>query len=406
MPLRLFVVKPVEERERELRHPVVDAIRARPEHLPDAATLTAPLHRWRRADLAPFLPALKRVARRRPLGLARALATAVAQALRDRRTRCRARARSTSRSCCRRSRSPTACSTRPTSATCTRTSPTAPRRSRGTPRASPGCRSRSPATRATSTPSTSTRRAGCAASCSRRASSSPAPRPTSATCERIAPGGARPPRLPRPQRRLRAHARRARAGRAANGDTRCASSPSAAWWPRRASTCSSTRAACCARRGVAFEAAIVGQEDKHSGAVRERIAAHGLGGARAPARPDGAGGAAARVPPRERAVHAEPAARRRPRRHPQRARRGDGGGHARDRERRLRHPRAGRARGQRPARRARGPRGAGRHAAAAARRPGALARLAERARETVAGRFDGPRQASRLAELFEEAVRT
>ena len=29
VPLRLFVVKPVEERERELRHPVVDAIRAR-----------------------------------------------------------------------------------------------------------------------------------------------------------------------------------------------------------------------------------------------------------------------------------------------------------------------------------------------------------------------------------------
>ena len=85
--LRLFVVKPVEERERELRHPVVDAIRARPEHLPDASTLTRPLHRWRRADLAPFMPALRRVARRRPLGLARALATAAAQALRDRRTR-------------------------------------------------------------------------------------------------------------------------------------------------------------------------------------------------------------------------------------------------------------------------------------------------------------------------------
>ena len=29
VPLRLFVVKPVEERERGLRHPVVDAIRAR-----------------------------------------------------------------------------------------------------------------------------------------------------------------------------------------------------------------------------------------------------------------------------------------------------------------------------------------------------------------------------------------
>ena len=58
VPLRLFVVKPVEERERGLRHPVVDAIQARPEHLPDAASLTKPLHRWRRADLAPFVPAI------------------------------------------------------------------------------------------------------------------------------------------------------------------------------------------------------------------------------------------------------------------------------------------------------------------------------------------------------------
>ena len=87
VPMRLFVVKPVEERERALRHPVVDAIQARPEHLPDAASLTKPLHLWRRADLAPFLPAIKRVARRRPRGLARALATATAQAIRDRRTR-------------------------------------------------------------------------------------------------------------------------------------------------------------------------------------------------------------------------------------------------------------------------------------------------------------------------------
>jgi glycosyltransferase involved in cell wall biosynthesis len=87
VPVRLFVVKAVEGRERALRHPVVDAIRARPERLPDAASLTAPLHRWRRADLAPFLPALRRVARHRPRGLATAVATAAAQALRDRRTR-------------------------------------------------------------------------------------------------------------------------------------------------------------------------------------------------------------------------------------------------------------------------------------------------------------------------------
>jgi glycosyltransferase involved in cell wall biosynthesis len=86
IPVRLFVIKPVEERERELRHSVVDAIAARPDYLPDSSALTAPLHRWRRAHLRPFLPALRRVARRRPLGLARASATALGQSLRDRRT--------------------------------------------------------------------------------------------------------------------------------------------------------------------------------------------------------------------------------------------------------------------------------------------------------------------------------
>ena len=85
VPVRLFVIKPVEERERGLRHPVVDAIAARPRYLPDTASLTAPLHRWRPRDLEPFAPALKRVARLRPLGLARAVATAGRQALRDRR---------------------------------------------------------------------------------------------------------------------------------------------------------------------------------------------------------------------------------------------------------------------------------------------------------------------------------
>src|SRR4051812_3774720 len=86
VPLRLFVVKPVEERERDLRHPVVDAIRATPERLPDASALTAPLPSWRRADLAPFAPALRRMLRRRPLALLRVTGTVLAQALRDRRT--------------------------------------------------------------------------------------------------------------------------------------------------------------------------------------------------------------------------------------------------------------------------------------------------------------------------------
>jgi glycosyltransferase involved in cell wall biosynthesis len=86
VPVRLFVVKPVEERERRLRHPVVDAIRAQPQYLPDASSLTAPLHRWRTGHLRPFLPALRRVARKRPATLAGTTATVLRQATRDRRT--------------------------------------------------------------------------------------------------------------------------------------------------------------------------------------------------------------------------------------------------------------------------------------------------------------------------------
>jgi glycosyltransferase involved in cell wall biosynthesis len=85
VPLRLFVIKPVESRERRHRHPVLDAIRAVPEYLPDPATLTAPLHRWRLHDLRPFLPALGRCLRARPRGVAWAFFTAFGQACRDRR---------------------------------------------------------------------------------------------------------------------------------------------------------------------------------------------------------------------------------------------------------------------------------------------------------------------------------
>jgi glycosyltransferase involved in cell wall biosynthesis len=84
--VRLFVIKPVEEKERGLRHPVVDAIRATPEYLPDTTSLTLPLHRWRPRHLRPFVPALRRTLRRRPRGVARAVARAGRQALRDRRT--------------------------------------------------------------------------------------------------------------------------------------------------------------------------------------------------------------------------------------------------------------------------------------------------------------------------------
>src|SRR3954452_16951723 len=84
VPLRLFVIKPIEEREQGHDHPVLDAILARPEYLPDPKGLTKPLHLWRWRDVREFMPALGRCARRRPHGVARAARTAIAQALRDR----------------------------------------------------------------------------------------------------------------------------------------------------------------------------------------------------------------------------------------------------------------------------------------------------------------------------------
>jgi len=86
IPVRLFVIKPVEERERDHRHPVIDAIEAQPEYLPDSSSLTAPLHCWRPRHLKPFAPALERTLRRRPRGVTRAAKTALGQAIRDRRT--------------------------------------------------------------------------------------------------------------------------------------------------------------------------------------------------------------------------------------------------------------------------------------------------------------------------------
>src|SRR3954470_19335074 len=86
VPLELFVIKPVEEREQGTDHPVLDAIRATPEYLPDPKGLTKPMHLWRWSDLREFAPALRRCVRRRPHAVARAARTAIAQAFRDRRS--------------------------------------------------------------------------------------------------------------------------------------------------------------------------------------------------------------------------------------------------------------------------------------------------------------------------------
>jgi glycosyltransferase involved in cell wall biosynthesis len=84
VPLRLYVIKPSDEAR---RHGIVERINAQPEYLPPTTSLSATsLPRWLCAHLKDFLPALKRVVRRRPLGVARAATAAFAQAVRARRT--------------------------------------------------------------------------------------------------------------------------------------------------------------------------------------------------------------------------------------------------------------------------------------------------------------------------------
>ena len=137
--------------------------------------------------------------------------------------------------------------------------------------------------------------------------------------------GARPPRLPRPERRLRAAARRAHAA-AGRPTARCACSAWAGWSPRRASTCSSRPARCCAaaaspsRRGSSARTT--------STATRVRRADRRATGSRTTSRlpgPMGQDELLGEYRRAERALHALPRARRRPRRHPERAGRGDGG---------------------------------------------------------------------------------
>jgi glycosyltransferase involved in cell wall biosynthesis len=84
--LRLYVLKPVEEHERGARHPIVERIRARPVYLPATSSLSSVSRtRWLARNLPAFVPALSRVARRRPSGLLRAAAAALGDAVRGRR---------------------------------------------------------------------------------------------------------------------------------------------------------------------------------------------------------------------------------------------------------------------------------------------------------------------------------
>ncbi|MEA2229334.1 MAG: hypothetical protein QOF04_2964 [Solirubrobacteraceae bacterium] len=85
LDLRLYVIRPRDETE---THPVVDRIAAEPVYLPATTSLSATtLAAWLRRNLRPFLPALARTARRHPRGLARATGMALAQCVRARKGR-------------------------------------------------------------------------------------------------------------------------------------------------------------------------------------------------------------------------------------------------------------------------------------------------------------------------------
>jgi glycosyltransferase involved in cell wall biosynthesis len=85
LPLRLYVIKPPDEAQ---THPVVDRIQAPTEYLPPATSLSeTTLVAWLRENLPAFMPALRRTARRHPKGLARACALAAAQSVRARKGR-------------------------------------------------------------------------------------------------------------------------------------------------------------------------------------------------------------------------------------------------------------------------------------------------------------------------------
>ena len=84
--IRLFVLKPVEKHERGAPHEMVRRIRARPVYLPATTSLSGVSRtRWLARNIPEFLPALRRVARRKPLGLLRAGRAALADSLRARR---------------------------------------------------------------------------------------------------------------------------------------------------------------------------------------------------------------------------------------------------------------------------------------------------------------------------------
>jgi len=82
LPLRLFVLTQAESGD---RHPVVERVRAVPVRMPATTSLTGTTTRaWLRRNGSAFAPALRRVVRAHPLGVARSAGMALVQAVRAR----------------------------------------------------------------------------------------------------------------------------------------------------------------------------------------------------------------------------------------------------------------------------------------------------------------------------------
>jgi glycosyltransferase involved in cell wall biosynthesis len=84
LPLRIFVVKPRDERE---NHPVVDRIAVRPDYLPPTTRISDGSRvRWLLTNAPPFLPSLARTLRRRPRGVLAAARLSLSEAILTRRS--------------------------------------------------------------------------------------------------------------------------------------------------------------------------------------------------------------------------------------------------------------------------------------------------------------------------------
>ncbi|HKN96101.1 MAG TPA: glycosyltransferase family 4 protein [Pseudonocardiaceae bacterium] len=79
IPLRIFVVKPRDERE---HHPVIDRIRARPDYLPPTTRISDHTRTWWLLTNTPrFLPSLVRTFRRNPRGVLAAAKLAIGESI-------------------------------------------------------------------------------------------------------------------------------------------------------------------------------------------------------------------------------------------------------------------------------------------------------------------------------------